>query len=104
VGSTVISEEMMPLNGLGVGLDLISRSESIRRLTVPFERRKASVRVEMTEREIRVFQGKAGETESDELVRLIVVGGVGLRGDFDYKGMGSFMVVVLLYLLICVDQ
>jgi hypothetical protein len=71
---------------------------------VPFERRKASVRVEMTEREIRVFQGKAGETESDELVRLIVVGGVGLRGDFDYKGMGSFMVVVLLYLLICVDQ
>lgn len=74
-GSTVMSEDLTPLMGLGVGGELKSRREKIRRLRVPLVRRTASVTADAAEMERRVLHGRAG-TESDELLLMLPGGGV----------------------------
>ena len=48
-------EDLTPFTRLGFGLALTSRRERIRRLTVPLDRRKASVTAKRAETEIQVF-------------------------------------------------
>ena len=54
-GSTMMFEDLTPFTRLGFGLALTSRRERIRRLTVPLDRRKASVTAKRAETEIQVF-------------------------------------------------
>ena len=60
-GSTMMSEDLTPFTGLGLGLALTSRRERIWRLTVPSDRRKKSVTAERAVTEIRVFHGRTKE-------------------------------------------
>lgn len=66
MGSTVMSEDFTLLMGLGVGGDVKSRRDIRRRLIVPLGRRTASVTVDRTETDRRVFHGRAGCAGCDE--------------------------------------
>lgn len=70
--STVKSEVLTPLTGLGLGRILRSTKFAIRRLRVPFLWRTVSLKAERKAMEMRVFHGSTGFRVSDELVAAIV--------------------------------
>jgi len=57
---TITSLVATPLTGMALGEDLRSKKLRKRRLTVPLERREASVKAVMNEIEMRDFQGRKG--------------------------------------------
>jgi len=57
---TITSLVETPLTGMALGEDLRSKKLRKRRLTVPLERREASVKAVMNEIEMRDFQGRKG--------------------------------------------